>query len=290
MTGLTWDERPELSRPVLLAAFEGWNDAAESATSATEWLRHRWDGRRCARIDAQEYFDFQSIRPQLVLTDGVTKELRWPANEFFAASATTGVHDAVLLTGTEPSFRWRDFCDEILEVIESTGCEMVVTLGALLADVPHTRPVRITGTAGDDQLARTLGLEHNRYEGPTGIVGVLHDTCRRRAIPSVSLWAPVPHYVANPPNPVATLALLDSVGRLLGSPTDTEELQAAADAWVAKVDEAVADDDETETYVRELEVRYDEALREEDLPSGEDLAVQIQDFLADEDDENPGDD
>ncbi len=156
--------------------------------------------------------------------------------------------------------------------------------------MPHTRPVRITGTAGDDELARTLGLEHNRYEGPTGIVGVLHDTCRRREIPSVSLWAPVPHYVANPPNPVATLALLDSVGRLLGSPTDTAELQAAADAWVAKVDEAVADDDETETYVRELELRYDEALREEDLPSGEDLAVQIQNFLADEDDENPGDD
>lgn len=290
MTGLVWDEHPELSRPVLLAAFEGWNDAAESATSATEWLRHRWDGRRFARIDAQEYFDFQSIRPQLVVADGVTKELRWPANEFFAASATTGVHDAVLLTGTEPSFRWRDFCDEILEVIENTGCEMIVTLGALLADVPHTRPVRITGTAGDDDLARRLGLERSRYEGPTGIVGVLHDTCRRREIPSVSLWAPVPHYVANPPNPVATLALLESVGRLLDSPTDTEELRTAADAWVKKVGEAVAEDDETETYVRELERRYDETLREEDLPTGEDLAAQIQNFLADEDDEDPGDD
>lgn len=289
MTSVLWDERPELRRPVLVAAFEGWNDAAEAASSSVEWLRHRWDANRFARIDPDAYFDFQSVRPQVTLVDGVTRELRWPSNECFAAhpqgSPGAGAEpgrDAVLLSGVEPSYRWREFCSDIVSVVEETGCEMVVTLGALLADVPHTRPMRITGTAGDDELAQRLGLERSRYEGPTGIVGVLHHACRRRDIPSVSLWAPVPHYVAGPPNPVATLSLLEAVGRLLDAPTETRELRSAADAWRHRVDQALADDLDTRAYVAELEQHFDEEVSEADLPSGEELASQIEQFLRDE--------
>lgn len=284
MSALLWDDRPALTRPVLLGAFEGWNDAGEAASGAVDWLRHRWDAQRFARIDPDEYFDFQAVRPQVVLVDGVTRELRWPANECFAAHVGPGRRDAVLLAGVEPSYRWREFCADVVTVVEQTGCEMVVTLGALLADVPHTRPLRITGTAADEVLAKRLGLERSRYEGPTGIVGALHDTCRRRGLPSVSLWAPVPHYVANPPNPVATLALLEAVGRLLDAPTDTKELRGAAEAWRTRVDEAVADDDETAEYVSELERRYDDDVTDSDLPSGDELAAQIEQFLRDESD------
>lgn len=284
-----WDDRSELTRPVLVAAFEGWNDAAEAASGAVTWLHRRWDARRIAHVDPEEYFDFQAVRPRVHLVDGVTKELAWPENEFAAARVDGGDRDAVLLVGTEPSYRWRHFCDDVLDVVEAVGCEMVVTLGALLADTPHTRPPRITGTAGNDELARRLGLERSRYEGPTGIVGVLHDTCRRRGLPSVSLWAPVPHYVAGPPNPKATQALLDSVGRLLTASPATGELETAVEAWRQRVDAAVADDEETAEYVRRLEQRYDEEILESDLPSGEDLAAQIERFLSEEpDDDDPG--
>jgi len=279
---LLWDDHPQLSRPVLLAAFEGWNDAAEAASGAVDWLRHRWGGRRFAHLDPEEYFDFQAVRPQVVLVDGETRELRWPANECFAATVGGGKRDAVLLSGVEPSYRWREFCSDVVGMVHETGCEMVVTLGALLADVPHTRPLRITGTAVDADLARRLGLERSRYEGPTGIVGVLHDACRAAGIASVSLWVPVPHYVANPPNPVATLALLDAVGRLLDAPTDAEELRSAAESWRVEVDRAVADDDETSEYVADLERRYDDEIPESDLPSGDELAAQIEQFLREE--------
>lgn len=279
MPAVTWDDRPELSRPVLLAAFEGWNDAAEAASGAVDWLRHRWNARRFAHVDPEEYFDFQAVRPEVTLVNGETRELRWPTTECFAAEVGPGKRDAVLLTGIEPSYRWRAFCDDIVGIAKDTGCEMVVTLGALLADVPHTRPLRITGTAIDEDLARRLGLERSRYEGPTGIVGVLHEACRSAGLPSVSLWSPVPHYVANPPNPVATLVLLEAVGRLLDLPTDTAELQSAAQSWRAEVDRAVADDDETTEYVTELERRYDEEVTESDLPSGDELAAQIEQFL-----------
>lgn len=287
MDALLWDDRPELRSPVLLGAFKGWNDAGEAASGAMEWLRHRWEAQRFARIDPDPYFDFQAVRPQVVLVEGVTRELHWPANECFSARLPSARRDAVLLSGVEPSYRWRDFCSDIVAVAQETGCEMVVTLGALLADVPHTRPLRITGTAGDEALARRLGLERSRYEGPTGIVGVLHDACLRAGLPSVSLWAPVPHYVGHPPNPVGTLALLQAVGRLLDCPTDTGDLQAAAEVWRARVDEAVADDAETSGYVRELERRYDEEMSESDLPSGEELAAQIEEFLRDEGVEGP---
>lgn len=284
MGSLRWDERPELRRPVMIAGFEGWNDAAEAASSAVDWLRRRWNSRQIASIDPEAYYDFQAVRPRVVLTDGFARELKWPENRCFAASLSDASRDAVLVSGVEPSYRWRGFCEEILTVARETGCEMVITLGALLADVPHTRPVRITGTAVDDEMARRLGLERSRYEGPTGIVGVLHDTCRAAGLPSVSLWAPVPHYVASPPNPMATLALLDAISQLLGTHTDTDELRSGVAAWQQRIDEAVAEDEETSVYVRELERRVDEEVMEEDLPTGDALAAQIEQFLREQDD------
>jgi proteasome assembly chaperone (PAC2) family protein len=279
----TGSDLPVLRRPVMIAAFEGWNDAAEAATTAVEWLRNRWDSRRVAEIDPEDYFDFQSVRPHVTMVDGVVRDVRWPSNACFVTQPG-GARDAVLLSGVEPSYRWRGFCEDVLEVATRQGCEMMLTLGALLADVPHTRPVRITGTAADPATAARLGIERSQYEGPTGIVGVLHDTCRSAGIPSVSLWTPVPHYVAAPPNPKATLALLEAVERIVGAPVGADELVPAVEVWHRRVDEAVADDAETAAYVRELEARADEAEREESaLPTGDDLAAQLEQFLRDQD-------
>lgn len=285
---LGWEDRPELRRPVLVAAFEGWNDAAEAASGAVLWLRTRWSARHVARIDPETYFDFQAVRPHVVLLDGVTREVRWPANDCYAARIEGADRDVLLLSGVEPSYRWRSFCDDVLRIAESTRSEMVVTLGALLADVPHSRPIRITGTAGDEQLARRLGLERSRYEGPTGIVGVLHDACRRRGIPSASLWVSVPHYVANPPNPKATLSLLEAASRLLSVPVETAELRAAAGVWEQRVDQALADDAETAAYVQELERRADqEAEAEAELPTGDELAAELERFLREQRGDGP---
>ncbi len=206
--GLVWDEQPEsLRRPVLVAGFEGWNDAADASSTAATWLtQNEASATRVATIDPEEHFDFQARRPNIQLVGGVTRELTWPENAFFTVRREE--RDLVVLRGVEPSYRWRSFSQAVLDVARSTNCELVVTLGALLADVPHTRTARVTGTSTDEDLVQRLGLASSRYEGPTGIVGVLHDACRAESVPSVSLWAPVPHYLAAPPNPPATLALL----------------------------------------------------------------------------------
>ncbi|MGH9004065.1 MAG: PAC2 family protein, partial [Acidimicrobiia bacterium] len=218
MDRLSWQDRPTLRRPVMVAAFEGWNDAADAASGALTWLRSRWRAQRMATIEPEEFFDFQVSRPQVSLVDGVTRQITWPANDVFSAHIEEVGRDMVLLSGVEPNLRWKTFCDTVLDVARETGCEMVVTLGALLADVPHTRPIRLTGTAADPELIERLGLSHSRYEGPTGIVGVLHDACRGAGFPSVSLWAPVPHYVASPPNPKATRALIERLAELIAVP------------------------------------------------------------------------
>jgi proteasome assembly chaperone (PAC2) family protein len=283
VSALVWDELPELRRPVLVAAFEGWNDAANAATEAAEWITRRFGSRRCAHIDPEEHFDFQAHRPSVELVDGVTRSITWPANECFAVPA--GERDLVVLRGVEPNLKWHAFCASVLTVVAETGCEMVVTLGALLADVPHTRAVNVTGTASDPEMVQRLGLERSRYEGPTGIVGVLHDTARRDGVPSASLWAPVPHYVASPPNPLATRALLDRLGGLLGTPFALEELDDLAVSWRRRVDEIVADDDDVRRCVELREHHYDEQRREvADRPSGETLAAEFERYLR----EQPG--
>ncbi|MGH9035831.1 MAG: PAC2 family protein [Acidimicrobiia bacterium] len=282
MDRVSWQDRPALQRPVMVAAFEGWNDAADAASGALAWLRGRWRAKRMASIEPEEFFDFQVSRPQVSLIDGVTRQITWPANDVFSAHIEEVGRDVVLLSGVEPNLRWKTFCDTVLDVARGTGCEMVVTLGALLADVPHTRPIRLTGTAADPELIERLGLSHSRYEGPTGIVGVLHDACRGAGVPSVSLWAPVPHYVASPPNPKATRALIERLAELMGVPVGVGDLVEAAAAWEERVNELVASDPDVSAYVRQLEERDDDQIDERDLPTGETLAAELERFLRDQ--------
>jgi proteasome assembly chaperone (PAC2) family protein len=282
--GLVWDEEPEpLRRPVLVAGFEGWNDAADASSTAATWLtQNEATSKRVATIDPEEHFDFQSRRPQVQLVAGVTREVTWPENAFFTVRREE--RDLVVLRGVEPSYRWRSFTHAVLDVARATECELVVTLGALLADVPHTRTARVTGTSTDEELVERLGLATSRYEGPTGIVGVLHDACRAASVPSVSLWAPVPHYLAAPPNPPATLALLERIGDLCGLGLDLRRLERTAVAWREKVDEVTAADDDVRGYVATLEERYDAEQGSDDswganLPTGDELATEVERFL-----------
>ena len=282
MASLAWEQRPELRRPVLVAGFEGWNDAASAASEAAGWLTRQFGATKMASMDPEEHFDFQSARPTVELVDGVTRDLTWPANEFFAVPVDA--RDLVVLRGVEPNLRWPSFCREVLGVASETGCEMVVTLGALLADVPHTRPVRVTGATTDPELMANLHLQRSRYEGPTGIVGVLHDTARATGVASASLWAPVPHYVSTPPNPLATRALLDRLAQLLGTAFELGDLDELSQAWQTRVDEVVSQDDDVRSYVGQLEERYDTEA-ETDIPSGEGLADEVEQFLRDRGDD-----
>jgi proteasome assembly chaperone (PAC2) family protein len=280
--GLVWDDHPHLRRPVLVAGFEGWNDAGDAASDAAAWLTRRFSASRFAWIDPEEHFDFQSRRPEVELVDGVTRKITWPANECFAVPVGPE-RDLVVLRGVEPSYRWHSFCRAVLTVATETGCEMVVTFGALLADVPHTRHAPITGTATDPELIERLALTRSRYEGPTGIVGVLHDACRGAGRASASLWAPVPHYVAAPPNPVATRAILDRFAELIGAPLELRELDELAETWRRRVDEIVADDDDVLGYVRKLEERVDsQEAGELEIPTGDALAAELERFLRDQ--------
>ncbi|HEV3471579.1 MAG TPA: PAC2 family protein, partial [Actinomycetota bacterium] len=199
----------------MIAAFRGWNDAGDAATFAAIHMGRQWDADKLASIDPEEFYDFQAVRPTVELIDGVTRQITWPANEFWSAS-TDGPHDVILLVGTEPNTKWRTFSEVVVSVAREYDVRFVVTLGALLADVPHSRPVHITGTAADAALIQRLGLQRSRYEGPTGIVGVLHDALSKASIVSASLWAAVPHYLAVSPNPKAALALVRKATELIG--------------------------------------------------------------------------
>jgi proteasome assembly chaperone (PAC2) family protein len=290
--GLVWEQELEpLRRPVLVAGFEGWNDAADAASTAAAWLTDHGstDAIRVASIDPEEHFDFQSRRPQIELVAGVTRTVTWPENLFSVVRLAE--RDLVVLRGIEPSYRWRSFCADVLEVATAAGCELVVTFGALLADVPHTRTARVTGASTDPELIEQLGLTPSRYEGPTGIVGVLHDYCRQQSVPSVSLWAPVPHYLAAPPNPPATLALLDRLRALCGLTLDLSRLERTVAAWREKVDEVAAADDDVRGYVATLEARFDEDDEAgtswgASLPTGDELASEVERFLREQRDES----
>jgi predicted ATP-grasp superfamily ATP-dependent carboligase len=286
---LRFEHRPELQRPVLITAFRGWNDGAQGASLAGGYLVKQWQAEQFASIDPEEFFDSQATRPTISLVEGLTRKLDWPENAFYYASPDELGRGAVLLLGVEPNLRWRKFTNLIVDVARDQKVELVVTLGALLADVPHTRPSPITGTATDPELIERLGLQVSRYEGPTGIVGVLHDACRAASLPSVSLWAAVPHYVSLAPSPRAALALCERLGSLLEASIDTEELEQAVEAYTRRVSEAVSTDDETAEYVQELERRA-EMIDESDLPSGDSLAAELTRFLRERDEEdNPPD-
>ena len=267
---------PPLSRPVLVAAFEGWNDAGDAATGAVEHLEQVWDAQRLVSIDPDDYYDFQVNRPTVSLVDGVTRRITWPTTRL-SVCRLPGERDAVLVRGLEPNMRWRGFCDELLALAQQLGVETVVTLGALAADNPHTRPVPVTGTSSDPETREALGLEHSRYEGPTGIVGVFQDRCSRAGLQAISFWAAVPHYVAAPACPKAVLALLRRIEDLLDLAVPLGDLPELSRAWERQVDELAASDDEVAEYIATLEEREPAA----DLPeaSGEAIAKEFERYL-----------
>ncbi|GIW13610.1 MAG: carboxylate--amine ligase [Tepidiforma sp.] len=274
------DTLPELRAPLFICAFGGWNDAASAATNAARFVVRRFGARKFGSIDPEPFFDFREVRPHVRLTVRGEREITWPQNEVFYARNPTGPHDVVVFIGTEPNLRWRTFSEELLQVMEGLRADLVVTLGALLADVPHTKPVRVTGSALDQAVAERLGLQPSRYEGPTGIVGVLHTMLRERGIAGATLWANVPHYLTASQHPAATAALLRRVSGLLGVDFDLTEMDAAAQRFLAEVEGALQANPEAQEYVRRLEEAYDEASPEAPpLPRGEDLVLDIERFL-----------
>jgi proteasome assembly chaperone (PAC2) family protein len=290
MTDLQVSYRPELRDPVLVAAFRGWNDGGQGASLAAGYLAKAWGAERFAEIDAEDFYDFQATRPMVTLEDGETRKLEWPDNGFFHARVPGSNRDAVILIGTEPNLRWRTFAGLVLGLAQELGVDRIVTFGSLLADVPHTRPAPVTAAATDPQMVEELGLEPSRYEGPTGIVGVLLDAARKASIPSLSLWAAVPHYVSLAPSPRAALALVNRFGELMQLDIDTEDLETASDEYSEQVSEAVSTDADTAAYVEELERRVDLLSEEEDLPSGDTLAAELTRFLRERDEQEEQDD
>jgi predicted ATP-grasp superfamily ATP-dependent carboligase len=285
MSELIVSSRPDLRRPVLIAAFRGWNDGGQGATLGGSYLARQWDAESFAEIDSENFYDFQAVRPNVSLEDGLTRKLEWPTNTFLHAPIPGLDRDAVILLGVEPNLRWKTYTGLVLELVQELGVELVVTLGSLLADVPHTRPAPVSAAASDPSLVEELGVEPSRYEGPTGIVGILLDACRQAELPAVSLWAAVPHYVSLAPSPRAALALCNRLGELVGVDIDVAELEQAAEEYNEQVTEAVASDAETASYVEELERRVDLMEAAEDLPSGESLAAELTRFLRERDEE-----
>jgi predicted ATP-grasp superfamily ATP-dependent carboligase len=277
---LRWNERPDLERPVMIAAFEGWNDAADAASGAAGYLARSWNARPFAEIDPEVFFDFTATRPQVRLEEGRKRVIDWPANVMAVAKVPSTDEDVVILQGVEPQLKWRTFCEGVVTAARDLEVELVVTLGALLAEVPHTRPVRVTGTAGNPEVAARLGLKRSRYEGPTGIVGVLHDSFSRARIPSASMWANVPHYLGQTPSPKATLALVTRTADLLGSSVQTTDLEIASASYERQVNELVAADEDAADYVARLERQEPE---DGDESAGDALAAEAERFLRGED-------
>jgi proteasome assembly chaperone (PAC2) family protein len=275
---LRWGERPELYRPTVVAAFEGWNDAGDAATAAVSYLHEQWDARVVGDIDPEEFFDFTATRPRVEFDEHDARRIIWPANEVSVAVIPTTGRDVVLIRGVEPQLRWRTFTQHVLAVAETFGADLVVTVGALLAEVPHSRPVSVFGAAYDPVVVAELGLSESRYEGPTGIVGVLHAACYDAEMRSASLWAAVPTYVPSAPSPKAALALVERICLLLDTSVDTTPLELAAASYERQVSELVAEDDETEEYVEALEQRYDHEI----FGDPTSLVEQVERFLRDQ--------
>jgi proteasome assembly chaperone (PAC2) family protein len=293
MSDVIWDERPKLRHPVMVCAFKGWNDAGEAASAAVSFIRGSFNAGNVASIDPEEFYDFTAVRPTVRLTEGRTREIDWPANTVSAASVPGAEGDLVMLQGTEPSLRWRRFAENVVDAARELDVRMVITLGALLADVPHSRPVAVTGIASDESLVERLGFERTSYQGPTGIVGVLQHACAHAGVSAASLWASVPHYVAASPNPKVALALVRAFEGAAGLAVDAGELETAADDYERQVSAAVASDPEVKAFVERLETAMDEVQAEnppseERLPSADTIARDFQRFLRQRGPEDPG--
>jgi proteasome assembly chaperone (PAC2) family protein len=277
---------PPLRDPVMVAAFEGWNDAGEAASGAVEHLAEVWGATELAELDPEDYHDFQVNRPLVALDEAGQRFITWPTTKLYWARPPGAARDVVLVRGIEPSMRWRAYVAELLGHADRLGVGTLVTLGALLADVPHTRPIPVTTTSDDRGLMRRLALEPSTYQGPTGIVGVLQEGAHRAGLPGLSLWAAVPHYVAQPPSPKASLALLRRVEELLDVTVPLGELPEDARAWEHGVDELAEEDTEIAEYVRQLEEAKDTA----ELPeaTGEAIAREFERYLRRRGDDGPG--
>jgi proteasome assembly chaperone (PAC2) family protein len=290
MQPLRWEYRPDgLRAPALICAFKGWNDAADAASTSITFVGGALGARRFATIDPEEFYDFQATRPRIKLVEGQTRQIVWPEVELYEARVPRAPRDLILLAGSEPSFRWRAFSKLIVDVAEAIGVQLVVTLGALLADVPHTRPVSVTGLASDPALVARLGLASSSYEGPTGIVGILHSACQEAGLPSASLWAAVPHYIAAAPNPKAALALVRKLEGLVGVAVNASDLESAAGDYDRQVNLAVQSDPDVQAFVERLEQAAGDDTDDEpgQLPSGETIARDLQRFLRQRGEEEP---
>ena len=284
MKHVEWRERPELRSPALVCAFKGWNDAGEAASAALGFLVESFDAREVARIDPEDFYDFTAVRPTVRMSEGRTRVIDWPENTLHAASVAGADHDLLLLQGVEPSLRWREYTGMIIQLARELGVDTVVTLGALLADVPHTRDVPMTGICSDAEMVDKLGFQPSSYEGPTGMVGVLHHACSEAGFTAVSLWASVPHYVAAAPNPKAALALIRSFEGVAGIAVDGLDLEHSAEEYQRQVDAAVASDPDVKSFVERLEQTLDEVADDispdpEQLPSADSIARDFQRFL-----------
>ena len=271
-----------LRSPILIAAFEGWNDAAESATSAITHLLTIWSHQQIAVVDSEEYYDFQVNRPQIKIDQSNIREIIWPGTIIYAVSSPALTNDFLIVRGVEPSMRWKSFISDLLDLADDYEVSMIISIGALLADTPHSRPFNVAISGAHPEVSERFGLEISRYEGPTGIIGVLQDGAYRREIDAISLWAAVPHYVATPPCPKAALALINALEDFLEVSLPLGDLPERAKLWEAQVDQMAADDAEVGDYVRQLESSKDSA----ELPeiSGESIAREVERFLR----RNPG--
>lgn len=267
----------QLRNPILIAAFEGWNDAGESASGALSHLLTIWTHQQIAHLDPEEYYDFQVNRPNIKVDEKIVREIIWPNTRVFAVSTPHLENDFLIVKGIEPSMRWQSFVAEILDFADDYEVSLLITMGALLADTPHSRPISVTGSGSHPDVAERLGVEISRYEGPTGILGVLQDAANRRGLDAVSLWAAVPHYVSTPPSPKASLALVNALEDFLEISISQGDLPERAREWEKSVDQMAAEDTEVGDYVRQLEKSKDAT----DLPemSGELLAREVERFL-----------
>lgn len=284
MHPVVWESRPTLRNPVLIAAFEGWGDAAEAASTAGKFLASEWGAQRFASIDGEEFYDFTVTRPNVALDDDMNRRIDWPENVFEWATIPGRDQEVVFLHGIEPQLRWRAYTGAAVEVARSVGVSFAMTLGALLADVPHTRPVRVIGATADPGVATELGLRRSRYEGPTGITAVLVDGLHRAGVKSASLWASAPYYLPRTPSPKATLALVERAVNLLGVGIDTAELQAASSTYEHQVNEMVESEEEVADYVRRLEAasEEDDEVGEIEIPHADVIADEIERYLRDQ--------
>jgi predicted ATP-grasp superfamily ATP-dependent carboligase len=280
MDVLEYHSRPPLRNPLLVASFRGsWLDQGEVGATTAAFLRKAWNMQPLASIDPEEFFDFQVVRPQVMLVDG-GRRIIWPVSEFICGSIPGAGRDAVVLTSIEPSMRWRTFCDNVMTVVRDSGVEMVITIGGIGSNVPHSRPIRVMGTAADPDIVERYGLSSSRYQGPAGIAHVLHDYCRQAGLPSFGLWAFMPHYVPAGPSPNGALALVRAMGDLLGFNTDTSELETDVGGYQERVQKAVEADPEVANYVRMLERQTDQDTEVvENIPSGDELAAEFEKYL-----------